>query len=128
MSAIDSSEVRALAAELGSVPARAVPLIRAVTVKGAVNIKASMRRDMSEHVHFKQLAHTIAFDTIENRDEFAAEIGPASGPGEAGNLANIAYFPNSRGGGGEVRDPIYALEDEAPAFEAALAKVIGEIL
>lgn len=125
--ATDVSELRSFAAELGNASAKAAPAVRAVLMKGAVNIKGAMREDMAASRHFKGVARSIDFDVIAEADGVAAEIGPKTGPGEPGNLANIAYFGSSRGGG-TVRDPQAALDEEAPKFEKALADVLDGLI
>lgn len=124
---IDASELRTLAADLGAAPAKAAPAVRAVVMKGAVNIKGAMREDMAASRHFKGVTRSIDFDVVAEPDGVSAEIGPKSGPGEPGNLANIAYFGTSRGGG-TVRDPQAALDEESPKFEKALADVLDGLI
>lgn len=121
MSAIEHNGLHELAAAADAAALGIAPTVRAITVRAATNVKATMRADMQEHVHFRAIAQDIDFDTIESRDAIIAEIGPRHGAGHPGNLANIAYFGAPRGGGGEVRDPLDALEEERPAFEAYIA-------
>ncbi len=126
---VDTSELRELSADLRSAPSSIAPKVNAVVFKGAMNIKAAMVSDMSASRSFRGVARDIDFDMIDGQDSVAAEIGPRSAPGAAGNLANIAYFGSpTRAGGATVRDPREALEDEQPKFEQALADVLGEIL
>jgi hypothetical protein len=56
-----------------------------------------------------------------------AEIGPHSGPGQPGAIANVGYFGTSRGGG-TVPDPQGALDAEAPRLESAIGDLLGGIL
>jgi len=90
-----------------------------------------MRADMEASPHFKGTSRAIDFDMIDQRDSVTAEIGPKTGSGESGGLGGIAYgtgvFGGSRGGG-SVRDPIAALEDEAPKVEKYLGDVLGDLL
>lgn len=122
---LDDSEVRTLAADLRSAPARVLPLAAAAVKRGAVNIKDQLRREMSASKYFKGAARDITFDL--DASGLDAEIGPESGPGRPGALANIAYFGSSRGGG-TVPDPQGALDAEAPKLERALRDAGGEIL
>lgn len=126
-SAIDTSELRSFAAELGNMPAQVAPAVRAVVMKGAVKIKDHMRRDMQASRYFKGVTRSIDFDMIADADGAAAEIGPRKGSGSPGNLANIAIFGTSRGGG-TVADPQQALDAEIPHFESALADVMEGLL
>jgi hypothetical protein len=79
---------------------------------------------MSASPHFRGAAHGINYDLTDAG--LGADIGPRHGPGLAGNLANVAYFGTSRGGG-TVPDPIHAAEAEAEVIERYLGE-IGERL
>lgn len=125
----DSSELRALSADLTKAGSEIDGKVGAVVSKGAVNIKAQMRMEMYASTHFRGVGSSISYD-IHGGDMFGvgvieAEIGPETGTGSPGSLANIAYFGSSRGGG-TVPDPIGALNAELPRFEAALTKILGE--
>jgi hypothetical protein len=128
---IDTSEVRALAADLTRAGSGVAAKVRPVVVKGAVKIKAQMRREMQSSKHFKGASRSIDFDMLATGGAHGgvieAVIGPKVGSGETGGLASIAYFGNSRGGG-TVADPQRALDAETPHFEAALLDVLGGLL
>ena len=123
--------LRMLSADLRMAPSKLAPKINAVIFKGATNIKAAMRADMSASRSFGGTTPSIDFDMLDERDSVTAEIGPKTGPGETGGMGGIAYgtgvFGGSRGGG-SVRDPIAALEDEAPKVEKFLGDVLGDLL
>ena len=116
---IDMSEVRELVADMSAIDGSLNRHVRASVVKGAVNIKNALITDMQASRHFKGAAGDIDFDIEVGGGGITAEIGPHSGPGNPGALANIAYFGTSRGGG-TVRNPEYALADEIPRFEKAM--------
>lgn len=125
----DTSELRALSADLTKAGEVVQGKAYGVVSKGAVQIKAQMRMEMSASKSFRGIGSSISYD-IHGGDMFGvgvieAEIGPTTDPGSPGNLANIAYFGGSRGGG-TVPDPVGALNAELPRFEAALAKIAGE--
>lgn len=122
---VDASEVRRLSADLRDAPLRVVLAARPVLFRGATQIKEQMVREMGASRHFKGIAPSIDFDL--DAAGLAAEIGPRAEPGSAGNLANVAYFGGSRGGG-TVPDPQGALDAEAPKFEGALADLLGGML
>jgi hypothetical protein len=125
----DTSDLRDLAADLRQAPAKVQRGVGAVIFKGALNIKTQLVDEMSASRHFKGAASSIDFD-MSHRGAFSAieaEIGPRSGPGEPGALANIAYFGTSRGGG-TVPDPQRALDAEAPRVEKALADLLEDSL
>ena len=115
----DASELRAFAADLGKVPFKVARAIPPVVLKGSMNIKDQLREEMNGSEHFSGAAHTVGFDILDGG--FASEIGPSSEAGSPGNLANLAYFGGSNGGGGTVEDPRAALDAEEPKFLKALA-------
>lgn len=127
----DTSEVRALAADLTRAGSGAAAKVRPVVVKGAANIKRQMRAEMGSSPHFKGATPSIDFDMSTTGGlaggVIEAQIGPKVGDGETGGLASIAYYGSSRGGG-TVPDPIGALNAETPRFEAALLDVLGDLL
>lgn len=103
--------------------------VRNVVNQSALRIKNAMRADMGRSRSFRQVASAIDYDirggSLFGSNLIEAEIGPRKG--SPGSLANIAYFGTSRGGG-TVRDPGEALNDEASNFERALAEVIERSL
>lgn len=129
---VDTSELRRLAADLTAAGSGIASRVRPVVVKGATNIKTQLRAEMRASRHFRGIAGDIDFSMSTERDiggggVISAEIGPRSGPGQPGALANIAYFGTSRGGG-TVPDPQGALDAEAPRFEAALGEALDGLL
>ena len=128
---IDTSQVRELAADMSRFPEQLNRWVIPVVEKGALNIKNQMRADASDSAHFRGMASAISYDMVfggfGDAGTYEAQIGPSSEPGSPGNLANIAYFGTSRGGG-TVPDPVTALQAEAPGFEQALAALMDELL
>jgi len=125
----DTSELRALSADLSKASDQVAAKVMPVVSKGALNIKAQLRMEMYASKSFRGIGSSISYD-IHGGDMFGvgvieAEIGPTTDPGSPGSLANVAYFGTSRGGG-TVPDPVGALNAELPRFEAALAKIAGE--
>lgn len=120
---IDMAEVRSLAADMTRVDARltrhAIPVVR----KAGVNIKNAMQADLrkSSDRGFRHVATTVSFDELDGG--FGVEVGPGAG----GELENIAYFGSYKGGG-TVRDPWHALDDEYPSFIKHLEDVAGELI
>lgn len=129
--AMDTTEMRALAVDLAAAGSGIAGAVRPIVHKGAMNIKKQMRAEMSASGSFKGLASSIDYSMhggmVFGVGIIEAEIGPRSGPGNAGALANIAYFGNDKGGG-TVPDPVKALEAEMPRFEKALLDAIGKLL
>ena len=128
---VDTSDLRALSADLRGAPSALAPKVNAVIFKGALNIKRTMQEQMRASSHFKGAAVAIDFDMIDGDDSVAAVIGPKVGSGERGGAAGIAYgtgvFGGARGGG-SVRDPMIDLEEEVPEVEKFLAEIMGGIL
>lgn len=120
---VDVSEVREYAKELTDIPGElsrhAVPALK----KGAQNIKTTMQADLrqSGNKGFRHVASTVNYDEVAvSGAGYEVEIGPDK---PSGALANIAYFGSWKGGG-TVRDPREALEEEIPAFEKAVDDLI----
>lgn len=122
----DAKELRTLAADLTRAGAKVLPEVEKVVFKGAMNVKAGMIAEAKSSRSFKGIAPSIDFDLTASANGVEAEIGPRHGPGEAGNLANIAYFGTSRGGG--TVDFEKPMNDERPKFEKAIAEVIARVL
>lgn len=127
MTDIDTTELRQLVRDLRRAGAQALPAVRPCVAKGALNIKRDLQAEMSASQHFKGAARSISYEVLGNGFMSEARIGPKSGRGQAGALANIAYFGSSRGGG-TVPDPQKALEREAPRFEAAILAALRALL
>lgn len=123
----DTSELRTLARDLTNAGTAAARDIKPIVSRGALAIKNQMRAEMGASPHFKGTASSITYDITERADGVTAEIGAKIGAGQTGGLAHIAHFGGSTGGG-TVADPIGALNAEAPKFEAALLKILGDIL
>lgn len=125
---IDASAVFALSRDIAAAVARVPAEGRQIVSKGALNVKKQQQAEMAASTHFKGIARSITYDLSGGAAFCEAQIGPKSGAGSPGNLANIAYFGGSRGGG-TVPDPRVALEAEAPGFfaavEAMAAKALG---
>jgi hypothetical protein len=124
---IDITELRRFAADMNSASVRAAGDVSGLVAKGAVSIKEQMRSEMAASPHFRGAAASIGFDLVAFPDGLEAQVGPSSEPGSPGNLANVAYFGTSRGGG-TVPDPRGALEAEAPRFERAVDELLGRLL
>lgn len=121
-----SDDAAKLAVDLAAAAAGAAAVVGAVGAKGALQVKNAMRRDASRSQHFRLAQHISYEQTRSGPAWHEWQIGPeAQG---AGNLAGIAYFGGVRGGGGTIRDPQLAADEEAAAIEAALSAVIGRLL
>jgi hypothetical protein len=131
---IDDSGLRAFEVDLREAGSGISAKVTPVVHRGAGNVQRQLNAEMRASTHFKGVLKDgrIDYDLTRTATEagggiIEAEIGPRSGPGRSGALANIAYFGGSRGGG-TVPDPAGALEAEAPRFEKALADVLEQVL
>lgn len=122
---IDAYEVAEFAAELRSIGPKTARAVPAIVAKGALNIKNEMRDDALRSRWFK-FARTIDYDTLDGG--MTAEIGPNKAIAPVAALANIGYFGGSNGGGGTIREPSGALENEVPRFLKAMGDAIEEAL
>lgn len=122
---IDTSEVRQVAADATRLPGELSRWLRPAVSKGALNIKHAMQQDLQQsgNAGIRHVARSISYDLIDGDNTVEAEIGPDK---PSGALANIAYFGTSKGGG-HTRDPIEALNEEAAAFEKAIADIVEDI-
>ncbi len=122
---IDTSEVRQFAADATRLPGELSRWLRPAVSKGALNIKRAMQQDLQQsgNAGIRHVARSISYDLIDGDNTVEAEIGPDK---PSGALANIAYFGTSKGGG-HTRDPIEALNEEAAAFEKAIADIVEDI-
>jgi hypothetical protein len=126
----DFSELNALAQGFAQAERAALPKVRGVVSKGALNVRNQMREEAGRSRHFT-FASSITYDMREGGafggGFVEAEIGPNKRFRSA-RLANIAYFGGANGGGGTVPDPRGALEAEWPRFEKALGDIAEDAL
>lgn len=128
---IDTSELTRLSADLGKIPAKAVPEVESVLKKGAQVLKEGMQAefDASDSFTRKRKGAPLRV-TYERRGllrEIAYEIGPEVGAGGMGSLAHIAVDGGANGGGGTVKvDQL--LEPEAAVIEKHITDVLGGLL
>ena len=97
MGQIDVGQVNELAERLATVAARKHVLVAAAVKHGAQNIKESVQSDLQSSDN-RAIRHIgIAYEMKEKGTVIEADIGPRKGG--ASDLANIAFFGTSRGGG-----------------------------
>lgn len=126
---IDTSEIRQWSRDVTVAVGRLPGQVRASVFRGAMQIKTQLRAEMGTSESFRGVVNSIDFDILGNAAFSEARIGPKSGPGGVpGDLAHIAYWGGSRGGGGTVPDPQGALDAEAPKFEKAVADILEGLL
>lgn len=122
---IDAHEVAEFATELRTIGAKTARVVPAIVAKGAQNIKNEMRDDALRSRWFK-FARTIDYDILDGG--MSAEIGPNKAIAPVASLANLGYFGGANGGGGTIREPSGALENEVPRFLKAMGDAIEEAL
>ena len=117
---IDTSEVRALAADLGKASREVFKEAEKVTEKAAHNIKTTMADDAKSSGTYRHFAGSISYDRAMSVGQIGYEIGPDKDRTQ-GALGNILYFGTSKNA--PVLDVEVGLRKEAPEFE----KRIGEM-
>lgn len=122
-----SDDLESLAADLSSSPDRVMREVRQVVSKGSLNIKNQLKQEAEGSRSFRQLSRAIGYDLTETGNSAEGEIGPQKERNSSAGLL-MAYYGQSRGGGGTLPDPLLALEAEEPNFVAALEDVAGVIL
>lgn len=121
---IDDSEVRALAADLGRVPAKTLPAVDAVMKRGAQNVKETMRSDAEGHASLPHFPRSITYDRVMGTG-IEYEIGPDKDRMQ-GPLGSILFYGTSRHG--PVLDIEVGIREEAPRLEDNLSKVAVGLL
>lgn len=123
----DTSELRALSADLAAAPEESRKKVPAILGRGATNVRNQMRAETEQSKYFK-LAPTIDYKkVVEEGTSFWTEIGPNRRFRYA-RLAHIAYFGGAHGGGGTLPDPQGALDAETPSLMEYLAREASDIL
>lgn len=97
MGQIDVGQVNELAGRLATVAARKHVLVAAAVKHGAQNIKESVQEDLQSSGNHAIRRIRIHYDMKDRYPIVEADIGPEKGG--ASNLANIAFFGTSKGGG-----------------------------
>lgn len=128
MTIFDIRELDAFVNHLDGVPPAFMKEARKSAFFAGMQIKRQLRNEMGRSSYFKGVTPSIDFEDIQSLTEFGIVAGPRKGGMFPGDLANIAYFGGSRGGGGTVPDPKGALEEEAPKFMAALLDIAGRLM
>lgn len=123
---IDVQELEKFAVDVTNAPREAHGAVVKTVFKAAMNIKRGMQEELGTSTHFRSIRWSVDFDFIDNPNGIQAEIGPRHGAGEPGNLANIAYFGTSRGGG--TVDFLKPFEQEKPVLEQHIGETMSDVL
>lgn len=123
---IDTSDLRALATDLGKIPARLLPEADAVVKRGAQNVKDHMNADAAASAHFHGMAGSVTYDSAYRVGSVQYEVGPDKAR-RGGALGNIAYFGGANGGGGTL-DIDAPLTAEEPRLTSAIGRLLEQLL
>ena len=130
----DSPELESLFTDLVAAPVKLRVAVRAVVVRGAVNVKADARQRFTElqgssrlRGYLPRYASSITFDVAEvGPDEVSAEIGPTVSPGNQGAFGPGIEFGSAKHA--PMPHLMPALDAEEPKLILALAAVVGDVL
>lgn len=122
---IDTSEFRALAADLGKASSKVFKEAEATTKKAAQNIKETMRADAKSSGSYKHFSGSITYDRAMSVGEIGYEIGPDKDMTQ-GALGNILYFGTSNNA--PVLDMEVGLRKEAPEYERRMGDLAEGLL
>ena len=125
---VDIADLEALARDLQAAGDKLMDRVRPVVSKAALNVKTDMRDDLRDSQYFKGVARAVSYEVTARATSVEAEVGPVTEGQVAGDLAHIAYFGGAHGGGGTVRDPQRAADEEAPRFVRALEDVVDGLI
>ncbi len=119
----DTSQLRALAADLGKVGFTAVPKVAAVVKRTLNDTKADLQSEASAGgPTAARLSSAITYDVTGNG--LGGEVGPVEGG--AGSLAFL-YYGNSKTGP-VLKDPMFAMERNAAKAAPYFLKALGDVL
>lgn len=124
----DLSDFERFASDLERGADKVLADVAPVVKRGAENVKRTMRAEMARSGYFKGASSSITYDVVNGSGWVEARVGPESGGQVKGDLAALAYFGGSNGGGGTVRDPQAALDDEAPSFFGYIERALGGLI
>ena len=124
---VDTSEVDAYVAELKQVPGELGRHFVPVVKRAAQNIKTDQQEDFrgSSNQAIRGIAGKVAYDEPSGSPNIETEIGIDKG--SHGNLGIFVVFGTWKGGGTRMH-PSYYAEQELPAFESEVAKVVEELI
>lgn len=117
MTEFDVSEIREFELALGKTADDVHKVMRPVVSRGALNIKRDMQADAQGHPKSKHFPRAITYDTVDNKSEIRAEIGPDKDKPQ-GALGNLLYFGSSKNA--PVLDINGPLDREEPKFLKAI--------
>lgn len=111
----DLTQMHDLAHDIGQIPGRVVPQVRAVVKRAAQNVKDDTRRSVSTHPSWKRLAGSVNYDM----HGLSAVIGYDKGG--QGSLGHIAEFGTATKAPHPALMP--AARKELPNFAREMGKI-----
>lgn len=120
----DTSELSALAADLGDVPAKVRTNVRKAVEVTARNVKDSWKEPLSGSQSVPGGARSISYDITSGVEGVTAEIGPEIG-GPGALVGMLEYGTPTSGPTGYGHAALQQNEDD---FQKGLEIAIGEIL
>jgi len=124
---VDTSELQALAADLGRIPGKVEPEVETVMKRGAQAIKDNLNAQAAASTHFRGMAGSVTYD----RKGFLGSVGYEIGPdkGRRGGALGVGFFfggwRNGGGGSGDIDGP---LDAEGPNIERELGRILDGLL
>jgi hypothetical protein len=117
MISVEADGLGVLIADLDDATAQALPEVRKVVQRGALQIKTNWARRWSGHPHYPSLGAAVSYDSDQTPAAVEAEIGPDKErrQGALGNLIEYGSVNSAPNPGG-----LPALAAEEPRFAAAL--------
>lgn len=113
--------LKQLATDLTLVSPKIIAGAKAITAKGALNVKQGMQDDFSGIAHAPHFPRSITYTTRQSANgDVTAEIGPDKDKPQ-GALGNILAFGTSKNG--PVADITAALQREEPNFVNFLTRL-----
>lgn len=127
MTIIDASQVARLAKDLAVAAPAGQAAAKAVTSRGALNVKRNAARLISGNSYAPYYPKSISYDTTVKDGMVVAEIGPdKSRQGRQGALGNILEYGTVNNAPIPHLGP--ALDSEEPKFVEYLGKAVEEAL
>lgn len=126
MTSIDTSELRALATDLGRASRQVEREADRVLEKGAMNVKNRMVEDAkSSHSGYARIFHgSISYDRATRVGQLGYEIGPDKNRRQ-GALGNLLYYGSRNNA--PTLDIEAGLTDEEPRLMSEMAKMLERV-
>lgn len=127
MTILDTSELRALAVDLGNASREVEREAERVLEKGALNVKDKMAADAkaAHGGYAKHFHRSISYDRATRAGQLGFEIGPDKHRRQ-GALGNLLYFGSANNG--PTLDIEAGLIEEEPRLVSEMGKMLERVL